>query len=206
VFSTSRCKHYALISLICLAAATLAACASQREPAQLMIGEIEATISAAGADAARYAPDLLSDVQTKLAALKSSFDNQDYKGVLAAAPPVLSEAQGLAGAAAAKKGEVTQALERQWASISSAVPGGITAIQNRIEMLGAKKNRKLAAGIDLNVAKAGLSGAESLWSKAQGAFGNGNMDEAVSAAKDVKSKLDALAASLKVDLPAPAAT
>ena len=130
----------------------------------------------------------------------------DYKGVLAAAPPVFSEAQGLAGAAAPKKGEVTKALERQWASISSAVPGGITAIQNRIEMLGAKKNRKLAAGIDLNAAKTGLSGAESLWSKAQGAFGNGNMGEAVSAAKDVKSKLDALAASLKVDLPAPAAT
>ncbi len=86
------------------------------------------------------------------------------------------------------------------------MPAGITAIQNRIEMLGTKKNRKLAAGIDLNAAKSGLSGAESLWSKAQGAFGNGNMDEAVSAAKDVKSKLDALAASLKVDLPAPAAT
>ena len=44
------------------------------------------------------------------------------------------------------------------------------------------------------------------WSKAQGAFGNGNMDEAVSAAKDVKAKLDALADNLKMNLPAPAAT
>jgi len=202
----SRLKNCALISLICLTAAMLAACARQREPAQMMISEIDATITAAGADAARYAPDQLNDVQTKLAALKSSLDNQDYKGVLSAAPPVLSEAQGLAGAAAAKKAEVTKALERQWASMSSAVPVDITAIQNRIDMLGTKKNRKLAAGIDLNAAKSGLSGAESLWSKAQGAFGNGNMDEAVSAAKDVKSKLDALAASLKVDLPAPAAT
>jgi hypothetical protein len=86
------------------------------------------------------------------------------------------------------------------------MPASITAIQNRIDMLGTKKNRKLAAGIDLNAARSGLSGAESLWSKAQGAFGNGNMQEAVTAAKDVKSKLDALAASLKVDLPAPAAT
>jgi hypothetical protein len=65
----------------------LAACARQREPAQMMIGEIDATISAAGEDAAKFAPDQLSDVQTKLAALKSSFGNQDYEGVLAAAPP-----------------------------------------------------------------------------------------------------------------------
>jgi len=184
----------------------LAACARQREPAQMMIGEIDATISAAGTDAAKFAPAQLSDVQTKLAALKSSFDNQDYNGVLASAPPVLSEAQGLAGAAAANKAEVTKALERQWASMASGMPASITAIQNRIDMLGTKKNRKLAAGIDLNAARSGLSGAELLWSKAQGAFGNGNMEEAVMAAKDVKSKLDALAAGLKVDLPAPAAT
>jgi hypothetical protein len=203
VFSKSRSKYCASISLICLAA-TLAACARQREPAQLMIGEIDATISAAGEDAAKFAPHQLSDVQAKLAALKSSFDHQDYKGVLAAAPPVLSEAQGLAGAAAAKKTEVIKALNVEWASMASSVPASITAIQNRIEMLGTKKNRKLAAGIDLNAARTGLSGAESLWSKAQGAFGNGNMEEAVSAAKDVKSKLDALAASLKLDLAAPA--
>ena len=86
------------------------------------------------------------------------------------------------------------------------MPASITAIQSRIDLLGKNKNRKLAAGIDLDAAKSGLSGAESLWSKAQGAFGNGNMEEAVSAAKDVKSKLDALAVSLKVDLPAPVAS
>lgn len=206
MFSMSRSKSRALISLLWLTAAMLCACARQREPAQLMISGIDATISAAAADSAKYAPDQLRDVQTKLAALKSSFDNQDYNGVLNAAAPVMSEAQGLAGAAAAKKAEVTKALNDQWASMSSVVPGDITAIQNRIDMLGAKSSRKLAAGIDLNAAISGLSGAESLWSKAQGAFGNGNMGEAVSAAKDVKSKLEALAASLKLDLPAPAAT
>ena len=201
----SASRYCASISLIFLAA-MLAACARQREPAQMMIGEIDATISAAGEDAAKFAPDQLSDVQTKLAALKSSFGNQDYEGVLAAAPARPCASLRTGGAAAANKAEVTKALERQWASMASSVPASITAIQNRIEMLGTKKNRKLAAGIDLNAARFGLSGAESLWSKAQGAFGNGNMQEAVMAAKDVKSKLDALAASLKVDLPAPAAT
>ena len=44
-----------------------------------------------------------------------------------------------------------------------------------------------------------MGDATSLWSKAQGAFGNGNLDEAVKAAKAAKARLDALAATLKVD-------
>ena len=108
----------------------------------------------------------------------------------------------MASAAAAKKAEVVKALNDQWTSLSGAVPGYMTAIQNRIDLLSKKSNRKLAKGIDLDAAKSALSDATSLWSKAQGAFGNGNMDEAVTAAKDVKTKLDDVAMSLKMDLPA----
>ena len=51
----------------------------------------------------------------------------------------------------------------------------------------------------MNAAKSDLDDATSLWSKAQGAFGNGNLDEAVKAAKDAKTKLDALAATLNME-------
>ena len=119
---------------------------------------------------------------------------------------MLSEAQGLASAAAAKKAEVVQGAERSVdLLVRPPCPGYMTAIQNRIDLLSKKSSRKLAKGIDLDAAKSALSDATSLWSKAQGAFGNGNMDEAVAAAKEVKSKLDAVASGLKMDLPAPAA-
>jgi hypothetical protein len=55
--------------------------------------------------------------------------------------------------------------------------------------------------MDLPAAKSALDEANAQWSKAQGAFGNGNLDEAVSAAKDAKAKLDTLAGTLKLDLP-----
>jgi hypothetical protein len=74
-----------------------------------------------------------------------------------------------------------------------------------MDLLSKKSSKKMAAGIDLAAAKSGLSDATSLWSKAQAAFASGNLDEAVSTAKDVKAKIDALAASLKLDLAAPAA-
>jgi hypothetical protein len=203
-------KKYTLISLAVL---VLAACANEREPAQKMMSDIQAAIHAASADAAKYVPDQLNDVQTKYDDLQTALAAQDYKGVLARGPALLTEAQGLAGAAAAKKTELTQQLDDQWKSLSSAVPQEVTAIQSRIDMLSQKKNHTLAQeiaremgkengkGIDLDAAKSALGDATSLWSKAQGAFGNGNMDEAVSAAKDAKAKLDTLAGTLKVDLP-----
>jgi len=195
-------SRYALVSM---AAIILAACAGQKEPAQKLITEIEATVTAASTEAAKYVPDQLADVQSKLGALKASFAKQDYAAVVTGAPAVLSAAQGLATAAAAKKDEILKALNDEWTSLAGTLPGAVTAIQDRIDLLGKKSSRKLAAGVDLAAAKSGLSDAASLWSKAQAAFAAGNMDEAVSTAKDVKSKVDSLATSLKLNPAASAA-
>jgi len=190
--------------IVLAAAIMLAACAGQKEPAQKSIGDIEATVIAASSEAAKYVPDQLADVQSKLAALKTSFDKQDYATVVAGAPAVLSAAQGLATAAAAKKDEVLKELNDSWAGLAATVPEEVTAVQSRIEFLSKKSSKKMAAGIDLDAAKAAESDAMSLWSKAQAAFAAGNLDEAVNTAKDVKAKIEATAASLKLNLPAAA--
>ena len=201
--SIKRVRRYAVFSL---AAIILAGCASQKEPAQKLISDIEATVTAASTEAAKYVPDQLADVQAQLGALKASFDKQDYAAVVTGAPAVLTSAQGLATAAAAKKDAVLKALNDEWTGLAASLPADVTAIQSRIDLLSQKSSKKLAAGIDLDAAKAGVADASVLWSKAQGAFASGNLDEAVSAAKDVKAKIMALAASLKLDLPATAAT
>jgi hypothetical protein len=190
--------------IIFAAAVMLAACAGQKEPAQKLIGDIEATVIAASSEAAKYVPDQLADVQSKLASLKASFDQQDYAAVVMGAPVVLSAAQGLATAAAAKKDEVLKELNDSWAGLAATVPEEVTAVQSRIELLSKKSSKKMAAGIDLDAARAAESDAMSLWSKAQAAFAAGNLDEAVNTAKDVKAKIEAAAASLKLNLPAAA--
>ncbi|HEX4153304.1 MAG TPA: hypothetical protein VHY75_13940 [Steroidobacteraceae bacterium] len=179
----------------------VAACANQREPAQKMMNDINAAVSASSSEAAKYVPDQLNDVQTKFDDLKTAFNAHDYKRVLAQGPALLSEAQGLSSAAATKKADAMKALNDQWSSLASSVPQDQSAVQSRIDMLGERKNRKLAKGVDLAAAKSALDDATSQWSKAQGAFGNGNLDEAVSAGKDAKSKLETVASTLKIDLP-----
>jgi hypothetical protein len=194
-----RTSRYAVISM---AALILAACAGQKEPAQKLISDVESVVTAASSEAAKYIPDQLADVQSKLDALKASFAKQDYAAVVTSAPAVLSSAQELATAAAARKDEVLKSLNETWSALAATVPAEVTAVQNRIDELSKKPGKKMAAGLDLNAAKGAAGDATALWSKAQAAFAAGNLDEAVSTAKHVKAKVEAVAASLKLDLPA----
>jgi len=187
-------KHLALYAVAVLAIA----CANPMEPAKNALDNINATLAAASADAQKYIPDQLSSAQNKVAALTASFRSKDYAAVVAGAPAVLSEVNGLAGAAAAKKDEVLKALGSEWRSLAASIPQSVTAVQTRIDALS--KARHVPKDIDLTAAKSGLTDATSAWDKAQSAFKSGNASDAVTAAKDAQSKLDAAAAALKLNL------
>lgn len=187
-------KYLALYS----AAILTVACANQMEPAKNALDNINTTLAAASADAQRYVPDQLTAAQNKVATLTASFDKKDYTAVVAAAPAVLAEVNGLAGAAAAKKDEILKAVGNEWRGLAASVPQAVTAVQTRIDELSKKKH--VPKGIDLAAAKSGLSDATLAWEKAQSAFKSGNAADAVTAATDAKSKLDSAAAALKLDL------
>ena len=83
-----------------IAVLMMAGCTSQKEPAQIALGNIEAIIVASSGDAAKYAPDQLMNVQSKLGRLQASFDAKDYAAVVAGAPEAMTAAHGLISAAA----------------------------------------------------------------------------------------------------------
>jgi hypothetical protein len=169
------------------------------EPAKNALDNINATLAAASPDAQQYVPDQLSSAQGKVAALTASFEKKDYAAVVAGAPAVLAEVNGLAGAAAAKKDEILKALGNEWRNLDASIPQSVTAVQTRIDELS--KGKHVPKGIDLAAAKSGLADASSAWDKAQSAFKSGNASDAVPLARDAKSKLEAAAAALKLNLP-----
>jgi hypothetical protein len=188
-------KYLALYS----AAFLIAACANKMEPAKNALDNINATLAAVSTEAQQYVPDQLTSAQTKVATLTASFDMKDYDAVVASAPAVLAEVNGLAGAAAAKKEEILKALGNEWRSLAASVPQEVTAVQTRIDEVS--KGRHVPKGIDLAAAKSGLADATSAWDRAQSAFKSGNAPEAVPLAKDAKSKVESAAAALKLNLP-----
>ncbi|MGB6354364.1 MAG: hypothetical protein WBF21_10330 [Steroidobacteraceae bacterium] len=175
------------------------ACANQMEPAKNALDNINNTLAAASTDAQKYIPDQLASAQSKVAALSASFDKKDYAAVVAGAPAVLAEVNGLAGAAAAKKDEILKALGNEWRSLDASIPQSVTAVQTRIDELS--KSKHVPKGIDLAAAKSGLADATSAWEQAQTAFKSGNAADAVPLAKDAKSKVESAATALKLNLP-----
>src|SRR5258708_23105974 len=117
---SNRILRIGVVSLMTL---MVAACAGQKVPAERLIAEIQATVTAASTEAAKYIPDELVAVQTQLGALQASFDKKDYAAVVTGAQAVLGAAQSLAPDAAAKKDEVRQALNAKWTGLGRSLPG-----------------------------------------------------------------------------------
>jgi hypothetical protein len=183
---------------LCSVAVLFVACANQMEPAKNALDNITTTLNSASADAQKYVPDQFAEAQTKVAALTASFEKKDYAAVVAGAPAVLVEVNGLSSAAEAKKDEMVKALGNEWRSLAASVPQSLSAVQTRIDALS--KTKHVPKDIDLGAAKSGLADATSTWDKAQEAFKAGNPSDAVTSAKDAQGKVVSAAAALKLNL------
>jgi hypothetical protein len=182
---------------LCSVAILFAACVNQMEPAKNAIDNINNTLKSVSADAQKYVPDQFAQAQSKAAALTASFEKKDYAAVLARAPAVLTEVNGLAGAAAAKRDEMVKALGNEWRSLAASVPQALSAVQSRIDDLS--KTKRIPKGVDVGAAKSGLADATSAWDKAKDAFKSGNPADAVTAGKDAQTKIASAAAALKLN-------
>ncbi|HLB85283.1 MAG TPA: hypothetical protein VJK00_11145, partial [Steroidobacteraceae bacterium] len=184
-------QPYTRFIALVLAAFAIAGCANKMAPAQKAIADIEAAVAAAGEDATKYIPDQVQAVNDQVANLKAMFDKKDYKGVLAAAPALLTQAQGLTSEAAAKKTEMMDTYAGEWSTLSSSVPEAVAAIQSRVDVLS--KSKKLPKGMDaatLDGVKTGLAEANSMWSQATEAQAAGDLEQAVTLAQQVKTRTD----------------
>lgn len=194
--------------LTVLAAFTLAACASDKGPAEIAIKAAEDALASVRTEAAQYVPDQVKAVEDGIAALKASFAKGDYKAVLAAAPDVTARARALGAAAAAKKAEAAAMaakaaeLTKTWTDMAEGLPKMVGALESRVDILS--KAKTLPPKIDkatFEEAKAGLATVKQTWADAQESFKGGKVEDAVAKGNTVKTKTAEIMTKLGMTVP-----
>jgi len=183
---------------VALLALALAACQSQKGPAQASLSSAQAAFDSVGADAQKYAPEQAKPIQDALAAATDAAAKGDYKAVLAQTESLTTQISALSAAVNAKKTELAAA----WPALSAGVPKLVGALKSRVDILSA--SRRLPAGLTaetVNAAKTGLESATQLWTEATTAAEANDLAGAATKGAEVKAKVVEAMKSLNMKLP-----
>jgi len=176
----------------------IAACASQKAPAEAAIKSAQDAFSKVSAEAQKYVPDQAKAVQDALAAAQTAFNNGDYASALTQAQALPARITALSGAISAKKAELTT----QWDTMSAGIPKLLDALKSRVDVLS--KSKSLPKGITkqtVDAAQSGLASATETWQAATSAASSGDLATAVRQANDVKTRVVDLMKSLNMTIP-----
>lgn len=176
----------------------VAACASQKEPADAAIKSAQSAFSAVSAEAQKYVPDQAKAVQDALAAAQTAFTNGDYASALTQAQALPARITALGAAISAKKAELTT----QWNAISAGIPKLMEALSTRVDTLS--KSKSMPKGITketVSAAQSGLASATQNWQAATSAASSGDLATAMRQANDVKTRVVDLMKSLNMQIP-----
>jgi DNA repair exonuclease SbcCD ATPase subunit len=188
--------------LLALVAVILAACTSQREPAENAVARVVAALDEIRPDAQNYASEQLQAVESSVKRLKANLDKKDYSSVVQGAPSVASEVEALKTTVAQAKADAEAnlaAAQSEWTDLSASVPPLVEKLQARVDQL--TKSRKYPKGMDkaaFDTAKAGFESLKTEWTDATADFDSGHPADAVRKARAAKSKAQDLASQLEV--------
>jgi len=166
--------------------------------ADAAINAAQTAFDAVTAEAAQYVPDQQKTVADAIAAAKDAFAKGNYQQALTDAQALTAKITGLKDAVTAKKTELTN----NWTALSAGLPQVVTAISDRMSILG--KAKKLPAGLTQEAydgAKAGFDTINQTWAAAQSAFSSGNLMDAVAKANSVKAEAAKVMTALGMQLP-----
>jgi len=172
--------------------AALAACNSQKEPAEAAVKAARDALNTVDTADMRYAA---ADAKS----VRDSVDNAEAALERAAYPLAIQEATGvpervtkLKASIASRKAELTEL----WTKASTAVPPFLTAVNNRLKGGGGLSRA------DAEMARTEMENVSNAWTEAEVAAQSGDVGTAAAKSADVKNALVAMAAKLRMKVPA----
>ena len=174
-----------------LATMLMAACSSQKAPAEQTLTKIDNTMSAIHDAAQKYSPDQLQAVEGQVAALRQTFAKGDYAAVLAAAPGVTTAVANLRDEARTKEAAAdaeAAKVKQQWRQLTYDVPKMVAGLHTQIDTLSNGRLPKGVTKASFASAKDGVASLDTLWTDANNTVSTGDYAGAVTKGQAVKDK------------------
>ena len=185
-----------------LAAIFMAACTSEKEPAENAVAKAEATLNSIRSDAQQYAAEQLKTVEASVNRMKEDLAKKDYGAVVRAAPSVNSDLETLKAATEIAKSDaeaMLAAAQSEWNELNASVPPMVEKLQARVDQL--TKSRKYPKGMDkaaFEAAKASFETVKTEWTEAGAEYASGQAANAVRKARGAKARAEGLTTQLEV--------
>jgi DNA repair exonuclease SbcCD ATPase subunit len=194
MFMQSRTFRAAMLAALMLG---LAACASQKEPAEAALAAAEAKFTEMGADIQKYLPERYAEVEQQLAALRDSVARQEYGDVVAGAAAAQDEIKRAVADARIKRAQLLVEMESEWNDMVKSMPAMIAAMDKKISAQRGRPPQGMTADAWKQTV-ADYDAARDAWSKAAAEMTSQTFEATVVAARDAKAKIVAIMESLGV--------
>lgn len=182
------------VAALCLG---LAACASQKEPAEQALAAVEAKFKESGAEVQKYLPEKYAEIEKSVAGLRDSLANKDYGDVVTGAAAAQAALKNAIAESRVKGAQMRAALETEWNDLATTVPGMVAAMDKKITSQRGKPPKGMTAD-EWKQTIADYDAARDAWSKASADMTRATFEASVTAARDAKAKIAAIMEKLEV--------
>jgi DNA repair exonuclease SbcCD ATPase subunit len=185
----------AALAAICLG---IAACASQKEPAEQAFAAVEAKFEESGAEIQKYLPERYAELEANVASLRESLATEDYGDVVTGAAAAQDALKRAIADARVKRAQTIAAMDDEWDELVRSMPPMIEAMDKKISSQRGRPPKGMT-GEEWKQTIAEYDTARDAWSTATATERTrANLEGMVTAAREAKARITAIMDKLEV--------
>jgi predicted outer membrane protein len=184
----------AALAALCLG---VAACASQKEPAEQALAAVESKFKESSSEIQKYLPERHAEIEASVASLRESMSNESYGDVVAEARQVQESLKRAIGESRVRRAQLLVEMESEWDEMAKSMPAMVAAMDKKISSQRGRPPKDMT-GDEWKQTIAEYDAARDAWGKAAAGLTRANFEESVLAARDSKAKIAAIMEKLGV--------
>ena len=191
----SRAFVTAALAALCLG---VAACASQKEPAEQAFAAVEAKFKESAAEIQKYLPERYAELEASMASLRESMADESYGDVVAAAGQVQQSLKRAIGESRVRRAQLIVEMESEWDEMSRTMPAMISAMDKKITSQRGRPPEGMSRD-EWKQTIAEYDAARDAWSKSAAEMTRATFEQSVLTARDAKAKIAGIMEKLGVE-------